>query len=159
MSVDHPPHGPQDPSALGAVPRPGTVTAGAILGWIGSALLVASGAATIIAASTMGSESVVGAFSWAITLTGGIVIAAGLLGLLLTTLAFRGSRGSLIALTVLAVVCALVPIGATLYLLTSVETRITFPWRAYGATIWAAAVIALFWSGRSWFRVLRRTRT
>ena len=156
MSFDQPPHGPQDSSALGAAARSGTVTAGAILAWIASAFVVSTGVAQVIRVATSDGRGVLAGMDWAVTLTGVVVIAAGLLGVLLTTLAFRGSRAALIALTVLAAVCALVPIGATMYLLTSTDTVQRVPVRALWGIAWAAAAVGLLWSGRSWFRARRR---
>lgn len=150
------PDDPQDHTGLGVVPRPGTVTAGAILAWIGSAALVAYGAAQIIQVAVTDNRGVTAGMDGTVSLTGAVVLVAGGLGLLLTTLAFRGSRGALIALTVLAVLCALAPLAAVVYLLATTDATLPLPTRALGGTVVAGTAIALFWSGRSWFRARRR---
>ncbi|WP_147915412.1 hypothetical protein [Ruania zhangjianzhongii] len=164
-----PPPPPAQPRQPGAYPphpegqedsrpaRPWTVVVGAILGWVASALLLIAGVGQLVSVANTDPASLMGAMNEAVALTATVIIVAGLLGGLLTTLAFRGSRGALVALTVLAVLSALVPIAALLYLLTSVETGLALPWRALVGALWAAAVIALFWSGQSWFRALRRS--
>ena len=149
------PHDPQARAAPGVGPRPGTVTAGAILAWIASVFMVSIGAAQVIRAATADSHRVMAGMDWAVSLTGVIVIAAGLLGLLLTTLTFRGSRRSLIALTVLAVICALVPLGAVAYLLGGSDADLAAAVRALWGVAWAGAGVGLLWSGHSWFRAQR----
>ena len=151
----HYPHNPHSHPGLGVVPRPGTVTAGAVLAWLGSAGLVAAGVATMIRATGTDRGSVLAATNGAVSLTGAVVAIGGGIGLLLTTLAFRGSRGALIALTTLAAICAAVPIAAVAYLLVSTDAGPPLPFSAVGVILWAVAAIGLFWSGRSWFRARR----
>lgn len=135
--------------------RPWTVVAGAVLGWLAAALLLLSGAGQLLSVTNTDPASLMGAMNWAVALTAAVIILAGLLGGLLTTLAFRGSRGALVALTVLAALCAVLPIAGVLWLLSSLDTPLGVPWGVLVVTPWAAAVIVLFWSGSSWFRQLR----
>lgn len=149
-------HDPQDAVAPGVVRRPGTVTAGAILAWIASAYVVAAGAVQIIDANAVANPGLTAGLSRELTAAGVVVIVAGLLGLLLTTLTFRGSRGALIALTVLASICVAVPIAAWLYLIVSFAGAIPPPIRTVLGVLWTAAAVGLLWSGRSWYRTRRR---
>ena len=137
--------------------RPWTVVAGAILGWLASALLLLAGAGQLVSVANTDPASLMGAMNRAVAVTAAVVIVAGLLGGLLTTLAFRGSRGALFALTVLAALFAVLPIAGVLWLLSTLDTPLGVPWGVLVVTPWAAAVIVLFWSGNSWFREVRRT--
>ena len=152
----HYPHNPHSHPGLGVVPRPGTVTAGAVLAWLGSAGLVAAGVATMIRATGTDRGSVLAATNGAVSLTGAVVAIGGGIGLLLTTLAFRGSRGALITLTTLAAICAAVPIAAAAYLLVSNDPTVRLPISAAAVILWAGVAIGLFWSGHSWFGARRR---
>ena len=136
-------------------PRPGTVTAGALLTWIGAGFLIVIGLLLAIAGVTRAQP-----FTRAITeaidasagvpgdltmLTLGLVLlgVAALLALLAVA-AFRRSRGGLIALTV----------AAGLYVvLVVVALDRGYPALAllFGV-LWVAATTALFWSRRTWYR-------
>lgn len=153
--AQNPQHGTYAQDAERARPaRPWPVLVGAILGWLASALLLLGGVGGLVSATNTDPASLMGAMSWAVALTAAVVIVAGLLGGLLTTLAFRGSRGALVALTGLAALCAVLPIAVVLWLL-STGAAPGAPWGILVVTPWAVAVAVLFWAGNSWFRQLR----
>lgn len=140
--------------AIAPQQRPGTVTAGALLTWIGAGLLVSIGLLLVIADVTEASR-----LTWALTavlgigesgpgaitlLTLGLVLlGVGVLLVLLAVAAFTGSRAGLIALTIAAGLYVLLALAALSYDYSS-------PVLLFGI-IWVGSVAALFWYRRSWF--------
>lgn len=94
----------------GALPRPGTVIAGCVLAWIGSALMIVLGLIILIAGGTLtasdlglsgadsaGLMAVIGIF-------GGIFLVWGLIVVLGAVFAFRGAKWGRMLLTVLGAI-------------------------------------------------------
>ena len=127
--------------------RPGTVTAGAILTWVGCALMIIMGIIVAVAGGSLDLTEALGDMSGAATGimvgVGIFLVVAGAIPLVLGILAFKGSKGALIGLTVVGVIWVLLTLVSLFSDAGSGGNLI--------AVLWIAGATALFWSGRSWY--------
>lgn len=140
--------------AIAPQQRPGTVTASALLTWIGAGFLVSIGLLLVIADVTEAEPLI-----WALTQTIGIdegapggitlltfglvLLGIGVLLALLTAGAFTGSRAGLIALTIAAGLYVLLAFAALSYDYSSLTLLF--------GIVWVVSAAALFWFRRGWF--------
>ncbi|HIZ34879.1 MAG TPA: tetraspanin family protein [Candidatus Ruania gallistercoris] len=145
------PGGYGDPYAQVGMPqqRPGTVTAGAVMTFIGCGVMILLGLIIVIFALA-GSQAFTEAFgeasgfaTGAIAVVGIVLLVIGVIPFILGLFAFRGSKGALIGLTIFAGIYVLLSLGSV------------FTDSGTGGTllplIWVIAATALFWSGKSWY--------
>lgn len=134
------------------VRRPGTVTAGAILTWVGCGLMMILGLILAVAGGSLGLSEAFGEMTGAATGimvgVGVFVVIAGLIPLLLSIFAFRGSKGSLIGLTVVGALWVLL----LLFSLVNSDN----PGGGIVSILWIGGATALFWAGRAWYDARRR---
>lgn len=129
--------------------RPGTVTAGGVMTFIGTGLMIVLGLVVLIFALA-GSQAFTEAFgegagvaTGAVAVVGVVLLVIGIIPFLLGLFAFRGSKGALIGLTIFAGIYVLLTLGSVF---TDTGTSGTLL-----PLIWIIAATALFWSGRSWY--------
>ena len=145
------PGGYGDPYGQVGMPqqRPGPVTAGAVMTFIGSGLLILIGLIVVIF-GLAGSQAFAEAFgqgagiaTGAVMVVGFVLLVLGVIPFVLGLFAFRGSKGALIGLTIFGGIYVVLSLGS---LFTDSGTG-----GALLPLIWVIAATALFWSGRSWY--------
>ena len=132
-----------------AMQRPGTVTAGAVLTFIGSGLLVLIGLLMMIFGAA-GNQAFAEAFgeasgfaTAALVVFGIVLLVIGAIPLVLGIFAFKGSKGALIGLTVFGGLYVLLTLGSLFSGSSDASTLIPL--------LWVAGATALFWAGRAWY--------
>lgn len=140
---------------VGPTQRPVTVTIGAILTWIGSAMMVVLGLILAIAGGSIGLSDMMpdmaGLATGVMVGAGVFVMVLGLIPLLLGVFAFRGSKGALIGLTVIG--------GLWVLLMLVSMFSSDSPLGSIISILWIAGATVLFWVGRDWYDARRRNVT